>query len=656
MADNNPALGPLPNGWECRNDPRTRRNYFINYNNRTTTWDDPRVQAPTVHAPPPYQEPTDITNMQPQLHGTPDHRNIYPSNPTPYHPQPAFHLPSPYIQEILRQDLSSYRPSPVPGRAHTAPLMGSHAIGHHSSSKIQETSFTSAVATENSVAKIAAMFPTVSETHIRALLIKYHSREAVVISALQVEKNPITTPGPYSTPPLARHIIIPPPVLPPNYHSTPPSGLRDFVSTPPPSLYSYGYGTGGTLTGSLASSSCMGSPAIRHSPRPHSSPKMKLRYMKSMFPKADETVILDTLYNVDNNVQAATSQLQAMGFDKRDTTSSLAGTPSSKMKVSEKVMNENEKGKVICTPTTSARLRSVEEKQGMRDRIKKSYPDLAEQVISMALESVDYDEKRADLILKTMIKEESTPKSTQPSSACSSQRPQSNKSEDADVSSFGTKTTVEADVIPQPIKKSIDPKSAEGEDLKVTQQLPASVENALKKDGSSTLQSGSGENGKTSKTILTNATVHPSPKKVQASNFSAQSQPKKTSVKKSKGKKEVPKISRGTSTTEDKEYRSAYRITPAGPNPGFHHGPNDELLIEEYVTWSGPSHIPEREHTSIAKGPNKALLGCHRTAARGPNREACKGPQKGLSKGSLYSRLAACNTASTMLVVESRGK
>lgn len=108
---------------------------------------------------------------------------------------------------------------------------------------------------------------------------RYHSREAVVISALQVEKNPITTPGPFSTPPLSRHIIIPPPVLPPNYHSTPPPGLRDFASTPPPSLYSYGYGTGGTLTGSLASSSCMGSPAFRHSPRPHSSsPKMKLRF------------------------------------------------------------------------------------------------------------------------------------------------------------------------------------------------------------------------------------------------------------------------------------------------------------------------------------------------------------------------------------------
>ncbi|XP_026271946.2 uncharacterized protein LOC113202093 isoform X5 [Frankliniella occidentalis] len=551
MADNNSALGPLPNGWECRHDPRTRRNYYINFINKTTTWDDPRAHAPIVHAPPPYQEPAQLLNMQPQLHGTPDHRNIYPSSPAPYHPQPAFHLPSPYIQEILRQDISSFRPSPVPGRAHTAPLMGSHAIGHHSSSKLQETSFSTAVATENSVAKISAMFPTVSETHIRALLIKY---------------------------------------------------------------------------------------------------------MKSMFPKADETVILDTLYNVDNNVQAATSQLQAMGFDKRDTTPSHAGTPSSKMKVTDKNMTEKEKDKVTSTPTTSARLRSVEEKQGMRDRIKKTYPDLAEQVILMALDSVDYDEKKADLILKTMIKED-TPKSTQPSSACSSQRPQSNKSEDADASSLGTKTTIEADVITHSNKKgSFDHnKSSVEEDLKITQNFPATEDIALKTEGSSTLQKSVGDCGPTSKSILTtNATVHLSPKKAASSKYSAQPLSMKTSIKKTKGKKDVPKVSRGTSTTEDKEYRSAYRITTTGPNPGFHHGPNDELLIEDYVTWAGPNR--SSEHASMAKGPNKALLSCQQTAARGPNRDACKGPQKGLSKGSLYSRLAACNAAATLLVVESRGK
>ncbi|XP_034255523.1 uncharacterized protein LOC117653754 isoform X3 [Thrips palmi] len=547
MADPNSALGPLPNGWECRNDPRTRRNYFINFINKTTTWDDPRVNPSIVHAPPPYNEPTtDIFTMQPQLHGTPDHRSVYPSHSAQYHPQPAFHLPTPYIQELLRQDISSYRPSPVPGRVHTAPLMGSHAIGHHSSSKIHETSFSTAVATEHSVAKISAMFPTVSETHIRALLIKY---------------------------------------------------------------------------------------------------------MKSMFPKADETIILDTLYNVENNVAAATNQLQAMGFDKKDSTPSCGGTPSSKGKETEKSSKNEKKEKAVPTPTPSARLRSVVEKQEMRDRLKKVHPDLAEQLISMALDSVDYDENRASHILNIMIKDEVTPKSTQPNSASSSQRPQSsNKSNDAEVSSMGTKTTVEADIAAGTAHKLTIARETEDE-LSRNEQSTVEVVVSSEKT-TDTKESAVEIKGPSSKTVSTSATIHCPPNK-SSSNETSQS-PKSSSAKKTKGKK-GKKVSRGTSTTEDKEYRSAHRLRAAGPNSSLHHGPNDELLLEDYVTWAGPSRQTKGSFTT-AIGPNKNLLRAHRYSAKGPNREACKGPQKGLAKGSLYSHLAACNAATTLVAVESRGK
>ena len=34
-------LGPLPNGWEMARD-QTNKPYFINHNNKTTTWEDPR--------------------------------------------------------------------------------------------------------------------------------------------------------------------------------------------------------------------------------------------------------------------------------------------------------------------------------------------------------------------------------------------------------------------------------------------------------------------------------------------------------------------------------------------------------------------------------------------------------------------------------------
>ncbi|KAK8780751.1 hypothetical protein V5799_017908, partial [Amblyomma americanum] len=38
----------LPSGWECRFDPRTGRNYFINHREHTTTWEDPRLRYPQL--------------------------------------------------------------------------------------------------------------------------------------------------------------------------------------------------------------------------------------------------------------------------------------------------------------------------------------------------------------------------------------------------------------------------------------------------------------------------------------------------------------------------------------------------------------------------------------------------------------------------------
>jgi hypothetical protein len=124
-------------------------------------------------------------------------------------------------------------------------------------------------------------------------IIRYHNREAVVISALQVEKNPLATPGPF-TPPVQRHQ---------SFHST---AMALSAFTPPSSSLlsrkSVHHLHGDHLT---IASSCHGSPMrpqssssfytqattmnlfdsprfgesmlIRNSPKPHSSPKMKLR-------------------------------------------------------------------------------------------------------------------------------------------------------------------------------------------------------------------------------------------------------------------------------------------------------------------------------------------------------------------------------------------
>lgn len=39
------------------------------------------------------------------------------------------------------------------------------------------------------------------------------------------------------------------------------------------------------------------------------------------------------------------------------------------------------------------------------------------------------------------------------------------------------------------------------------------------------------------------------------------------------------RVSRGTSTTEDKEYKSPYLMKVCGPNRDLYKGPNDELLL-----------------------------------------------------------------------------
>ena len=143
------------------------------------------------------------------------------------------------------------------------------------------------------------------------LHIRYHNSQAVVISALQVAKHPFITPGPSSvfTPPPTRHSTLPGVAqgvlagitmtgsLPYYYggggtggamglkHSSVYGGVDNGVG----SMDSSGYPTprpGSAASGFDMASFYMGSPQIggshasnlfRSFPRPHSSPKMKLR-------------------------------------------------------------------------------------------------------------------------------------------------------------------------------------------------------------------------------------------------------------------------------------------------------------------------------------------------------------------------------------------
>lgn len=81
------------------------------------------------------------------------------------------------------------------------------------------------------------------------------------------------------------------------------------------------------------------------------------RYLKSIYPKAEEMLLLDILANADNNVQKASEKLCTMGYEKRDTTAIKQTNRSREEQVlRQKIEAEN-------TPPPQPRLKSNEEKQ-----------------------------------------------------------------------------------------------------------------------------------------------------------------------------------------------------------------------------------------------------------------------------------------------------
>ncbi|XP_067013924.2 uncharacterized protein [Anabrus simplex] len=425
MSDNYDT-SPLPPGWDRKYDHRTGRHYFINYFNKTTTWEDPRQR---------YRQLNQVT------------------------PQ---HVPAPTVMEnIPLQDLGSSRPSPIQSQSHAAP----NITPFSSPARTAETNLQTD--TDASVAKISAMFPTVSDTHIKTLLMKY---------------------------------------------------------------------------------------------------------LKSVFPKVDETLLLDILSNSDNNVQKATEKLLTMGFEKRD-------TPPPRLTLRRKEEEQKAHEQSLATPAPPPRMKSLEEKQKMKARLQELHQDVPDRVVTMALESVDFDEERAAQILQFMVQEEKR--------------------------SMGKEVKP---IISESKSKEVKP-TAESEPS--TSEQTSVIESEL---------------------VALSTPV----RKICTSE-----KPEKGLSKRSKGKKDVSRVSRGTSTTEDKEYKSPYVIKTGGPDPSLHKGPNDELLLADYVTWNGPN--PDLLHSggrvSLAKGPNKSLLGERKYHAKGPNSELRKGPLIGLAKGSIYSRL-----------------
>lgn len=290
------------------------------------------------------------------------------------------------------------------------------------------------------------------------------------------------------------------------------------------------------------------------------------RYLKNVFPKVDETMLLDILEQSENNVQKASEKLIDLGYEKRN----LTAPNKSLNKKKDKDQNQNER----IAPTPPPRMKSLEEKNKMKGRLTEKYKSVPERVIVLAMDSVDYDEERAIHILDIMVAEEAT----RPLCTSSSQSSRSDERKESPPVTEAIKLTA------SPIKKVVKEIDSE-------------------------------------------------------------------KSKRSKNKIEIPKVSRGTSTTEDNEYKSPYLLKPIGPNPELSKGANNDLLLPDYAPWSGPDpNLLSKEQfpKSAAMGHDAALVsGSY--LAKGPNAELRKGPLRGLAEGSIYSQRSLANT-------ESRGK
>lgn len=337
---------------------------------------------------------------QQATHGSPYHVHPYPSPVRLQHAFQSQNSPKMFHPKGLKPHLDGRAygtptESPILGRALCLTPRGSPVPGRvsHLNDKFQD-SLTLTSDTDVLVAKISAMFPTVSETHIKILLKKYYNREAVVISALQVEKHPITTPGPVTMSPCAARL------------------QRGAVGVY--SALQFAKGVSGSVHGSSHFTPYTGSPngspslfrpasgassyggtAKSEGQTKHQSPKMKLKYLKSIFPKAEETLILDVLANKDNNVQKASEELITMGFPKKETILTLQ----------KKEKETPQPPKKVVTI-----MKTLEEKNQLKHKLQKKYNTVPERVVAIALESVDFNEERAEQILDAVLAEEEPPK------------------------------------------------------------------------------------------------------------------------------------------------------------------------------------------------------------------------------------------------------
>ncbi|XP_050093282.1 uncharacterized protein LOC126576163 isoform X4 [Anopheles aquasalis] len=581
----------LPPGWDCKFDVRTGRYYYVNLFNKTTQWEDPRARIRQLQTGAPQHISNDSIAMQP-MHGSPYH--VYPASNSFYPAQAAFQNPpsgvpsltaSPNLaQRLHQQQLQQNHHIEMTPMARSSPRMGLGRQG------MVETTFTTnvtAAETDLTVAKINSMFPTVPETHIRMLLKKY---------------------------------------------------------------------------------------------------------MKSIFPKAEETLILDVLANADNNVQTASQQLLQMGYDKREQpipqrSSSRKGTGSSQP-TEEELRKEQE----LKTPTP--KLRSPEEKKKIKARLQTKYKDTPEKIILMALESVDYEEDRAKKILNIVIQEDRDKKKS-----VKIETPRKSATTGGDEDKENARATAGSSAVPsrsnsttssQPrtplVKRAHEVgtvtspgttntiQQKKSETIGMVSQDSATIEGIIEQPCEGATDQTDHHGQLNSATSAESSEVESSPEPpgnvvfpgviagtaVAVSGGPKQNRPKaktdhaKYSIFRNSSSEDESSSDPNTGTTpmaDEKangilQHTTSQRVPVKGPNVRLFKGPNDDLLLADYVIWNGANPDLAKGSQKLANGSAIAASGDRATVrtertykAHGPNVDLCKGPVASLAKGSMYSQM-----------------
>ncbi|XP_037081721.1 uncharacterized protein LOC119102456 [Pollicipes pollicipes] len=308
-----------------------------------------QTQYPHPHPASQVQQPQPRSLTPPRSSASPGTR--YQPHAAPAHASP---LSSVRVGAQARDELlqgTAHRASPLAARSgHAQPVStGSSSVTSH----VWDDPWPERSADGGEAAlRICTLFPHIEPHVIGDLLTKYSSREEVVIAALSV---------------------------------SPPATEAD----PDPNQST---DSDDSATKINAMFPTVSEERIR---------ELLKRYLKSVFPKADEALLLDVLTNCDNSVQKAGERLKGMGYDK-----SMTPVVPARFDLRHQRDVVSIRRSESPQPSPRARILCEADRQQVRATLAAEFPTVSETVMKLALESGGYDVERTRSVLETMTDRE----------------------------------------------------------------------------------------------------------------------------------------------------------------------------------------------------------------------------------------------------------